>query len=114
MARNTVNKNLSKLRIDGIDDDTSPREVRELLEPLGDVAEVSINSGQVCLYALADMAYKDAEQATLYLDGTHWRGQRLSLTFANRGSRKRWLSSQNWKPPKDDEKIRKDQSGSKQ
>ncbi len=95
-----MNKNLSELRIDGIDDDTSPREVRELLEPLGDVAEVSINSGQVCLYALADMNQNEAEKAVKHLDGTHWRGQPISVNFAHRVYGKGWILGHDWKPPK--------------
>lgn len=91
---------MSKLRIGSIESDTSPRDIRYLLDDLGTVGEVSIHSDQTFTYALADMPYKDAEDAIEFLDSFLWRGNRITVGFANRAYSKPWLSGHDWKPPK--------------
>ena len=93
---------MSKLRIGLIASDTSPRDIRDLLDDIGTVGEVSIHSDQDFTYALADMPYKDAEEAVQLLDNAPWRGGRISVEFANRVYSKGWLSGHDWKPPKRD------------
>jgi hypothetical protein len=93
---------MSKLRIDFIENDTSPRDIRDLLEMVGEVGEVSIHDDHGLTYALVDLKYKDAEDAAEFLNETHWRGSRISVEFANRVYSKGWLSGHDWKPPKRD------------
>ena len=89
-----------KLRIDEIDEDTSPLDIRELLEVLGEVGEVTINYGQHCMYALADMNYHDAEEAIDAFDKMQWRGQQISVQSADHVYGRGWISGHDWKPPK--------------
>jgi hypothetical protein len=91
---------MSKLRIGFIESDTSPRDIRQLLEDIGTVGEISIHSDQNSTYALADMTYEDAVDAVKFMDKTMWRGCRISVEFANRAYSKDWLSGHEWKPPK--------------
>lgn len=91
---------MSKLRIDFIDDDVAPQDIRGLLAKFGKVKDVSIHAGQDCTYALADMLPKEAEEATDQLHGRSWRGTSISVVFANRAGGKPWLSGHDWKPPK--------------
>ena len=91
---------MSKLRIDGIDDDVAPEHIRGLLEKFGKAGEVSIHSGQDCTYVLADLPYEEAEDAVQFLHNTRWREGRIRVQFANCASWKTWLSGHDWKPPK--------------
>jgi hypothetical protein len=93
---------MSKLRIDFIDDDVAPQDIRGLLAKFGKVKDVSIHAGQDCTYALADMLPKEAEEATDQLHGRSWRGTSISVVFANRAGGKPWLPGHDWKPPKRD------------
>ena len=93
---------MSKLRIGFIASDTSPHDIRDLLDDIGTVGEVSIHSDQDFTYALADMPYEDAEEAVQLPDNAPWRGSRISMEFANRVYSKGWLSGHDWKPPKRD------------
>jgi hypothetical protein len=90
---------MSKLRIDFIDDDVAPQDIRGLLAKFGKVGDVSIHSGQDYTYALADMLPKEAEEATDQLHGRHWRGTSIGVVFANRAFGKTWLSGHSWSPP---------------
>src|ERR1019366_4298749 len=90
---------MSKLRVGMIASDTSPYDIWDLLEDIGMVGEVSIHSDQNFTYALADMPYEDAEDAVEFLDNMLWRGNRITVEFANRAYSKRWLSGHDWKPP---------------
>src|ERR1019366_8222468 len=89
---------MSKLRVNFIASDTSPDDIRDLLADLGTVGEVSIHSDQNFTYALADMPYEDAADAVEFLGTTLWRGNRISVEFANRADSKGWLSGHNWRP----------------
>jgi RNA recognition motif-containing protein len=91
---------MSKLRVGFIESDTSPHNIRELLDDIGTVGEVSVHSNQNFTYALADMPYEDAEDAVEFLNNLRWRGNRITVEFANRAYSKRWLSGHDWKPPK--------------
>jgi hypothetical protein len=93
---------MSKLRIGLIASDTSPRDIRDLLEMVGEVGEVSIHDDHGLTYALVDLKYKDAEDAAEFLNETHWRGSRISVEFANRVYSKGWLSGHYWRPPNRD------------
>jgi RNA recognition motif-containing protein len=93
---------MSKLRVGFIESDASPHNIRDLLEDIGTVGEVSIHSDQNFTYALADMPYEDAEDAVEFLDNMLWRGKRITVEFANRAYSKSWLSGHNWRPPKRD------------
>ena len=93
---------MSKLRVGLIGNDTSPRDIRELLEMVGEVGEVSIHDDHGLTYALVDLKYKDAEDAAEFLNETHWRGSRISVEFANRVYSKGWLSGHYWRPPNRD------------
>src|SRR5713226_2828363 len=70
---------MSKLRVSFIASDTSPDDIRDLLDDLGTVGEVSIHSDQNFTYALADMPYEDADDAVEFLGTTLWRGNRISV-----------------------------------
>jgi RNA recognition motif-containing protein len=95
---------MSKLRVDYIGEDTSPRDLKKLFEEFGEVEEVSIHVGGSLVYGLVEMSYEDAEKAMVCLrhrtriEGWCWRGRRLDVGMANR-SRMRFLSP-GWKPPK--------------
>jgi RNA recognition motif. (a.k.a. RRM, RBD, or RNP domain) len=91
---------MSKLRVGFIESDTSPHNIRDLLEDIGTVGEISIHSDQNSTYALADMPYEDAVDAVEFMDKTMWRGCRISVEFANRAYSKDWLPGHEWKPPK--------------
>jgi hypothetical protein len=93
---------MSKLRIDFIENDTSPRDIRDLLEMVGEVGQVSVHDDHGLTYALVDLKYEDAEDAAEFLNRTHWRGSPISVEFANRVYSKGWLSGHDWKPPKRD------------
>jgi hypothetical protein len=93
---------MSKLRIGFIESDTSPSDIRELLERFGEVGEVSIHDDHGVTYALVDLKYEDAQDAAEFLNETHWRGSRISVEFANRIYSKGWLSGHYWRPPNRD------------
>jgi RNA recognition motif-containing protein len=100
VSRGKSEEMMSKLRVSFIASDTSPDDIRDLLDDLGTVGGVSIHSDQNFTYALADMPYEDTEDAVEFLDTTLWRGSRISVEFANRAYSKGWLSGHDWKPPK--------------
>jgi len=93
---------MSKLRVSLIASDTSPDDIRDLLDDIGTVGEVSIHDDHGLTYALVDMKYEDAEDAAEFLNKTQWRGSRICVEFANRVYSKGWLSGHDWKPPKRD------------
>lgn len=66
---------VATLRIDGIKDDMSPRQLRELLEHFGDVADVSIHAGEGLVYGLAEMSREDAYEVIEAVDEAKWRAQ---------------------------------------
>jgi hypothetical protein len=68
---------MSKLRVGMIASDTSPYDIRDLLDDIGTVGEVSIHSDQNFTYALADMPYGDAKDAVEFLDNLPWHGNRI-------------------------------------
>jgi len=66
---------VATLRIDGIKDDMSPRQLRELLEEFGDVGDVSIHAGEGLVYGLAEMSREDAHEVIEAVDDAKWRAQ---------------------------------------
>jgi RNA recognition motif-containing protein len=99
---------MSKLRILGLDESTTPRELKRLFEEFGDVAEVSIHFGKglFSAYALVEMPYEAANVAQCRLDRQRWHGQFIYVRWATR-SRGGWLSP-DWTPPKPQERIEHD------
>ncbi|SRR6266436_1216582 len=95
---------MSKVRINDIDDDMSPRQLRKLLERFGKVGDVSIHSDGTLVYGLAEMTHDNAVAVMNGLNDDEWearmgRGPRpkFSAEMANR-SRMEWLSHE-WCPP---------------
>ena len=66
---------VATLRIDGIKDDMSPRQLREMLEEFGDVGDVSIHAGEGLVYGLAEMSREDAHEVIEAVDDAKWRAQ---------------------------------------
>jgi hypothetical protein len=95
-----VEKYVAKLRIDFIDDEITPHDIRGLLAKFDKVGDVSIYSGRNCTYALADMEHDAGADAADHLHGRRWRGGSISLIFANRARGRTWLAGHEWKPPK--------------
>ena len=94
---------VSKLRIGGLDESTTPRELKRLFDQFGDVGEVSIHLARKAFhaYALLEMPYAAADLAQRRMDGQKWHGQRLHVEWATR-SWGGWLSPE-WVPPKQTE-----------
>jgi RNA recognition motif-containing protein len=94
---------MSKLRIGGLDESTTPRDLKRLFDRFGAVTEVSVHMGRTPfgVYALLEMPYEAADLAQHRMDGKAWRGQLLSVVWATR-SWGRWLSPE-WVPPKQTE-----------
>jgi RNA recognition motif. (a.k.a. RRM, RBD, or RNP domain) len=90
---------MSKLRIDNIDEHTSPDKITKMFENFGKVEEVSIHAGGDLVYALVKMPRGDAEYAINDSNYHVWRARGLRVAMANRCSHLRWLSP-DWKPPK--------------
>src|SRR5579864_7871129 len=94
---------MSKLRINYIDDDMSPRKLRKLLGRYGRVEDLSIHSDGTLIYGLAEMAHDDAVAVMNGLNNDEWEARmgraprpRFSAEMANR-SRMEWLSHE-WRP----------------
>jgi RNA recognition motif. (a.k.a. RRM, RBD, or RNP domain) len=89
---------MSKLRIRGFDESTTPRALKRLFDRFGDVREVSIHLGQTPghVYALLEMPYEAADIAQRQMDRQRWRGEVLYVEWATR-SRGAWLSPE-WGP----------------
>ena len=95
--RRKKNQTMSKLRVDHVGGDASPRDLRELFEKVGSVEEVSVHAGGYLAYAVITMPDEDAEKAMIEMNDRGWRGSRLEVRWANRVP-DRWLSPQ-WRPP---------------
>jgi hypothetical protein len=89
-----------KLRVDYINEDMTPRDLRGLFESLGSVNEVAIYAGRDLIYGVVDMTEKHADRALATGTYLHWQGRQLRIEVANR-SRRRWLSP-DWRPPRQD------------
>lgn len=91
----------SRLRVDGLDENITAKELRLAFEEFGEVREVSIHQGGDLHYALITMPLKDAERACRYGNSKNYapriRKCWLRVSFANR-SRGSWLSH-DWHPP---------------
>jgi hypothetical protein len=79
---------MSKLRINDIHDDMSPRELRRLLEPFGEVREISIHAGGNLVYALAEMDHDEAVAMIDAIDDAAWEARMGRGRPSN--SRQRW------------------------
>lgn len=86
-----------KLRIDNIDDDTSPGDVQQLLARFGNVKEVAIYAGGSVVYGIVTMPDSAAQRLKNRRAGILWRGRCLGIEIADE-SLGPWLPA--WKPPK--------------
>ncbi len=89
------------LRISSIDDETTPQDIRGLLEKFGKVGDVIICSGRNGTYALAYMDPFDARKAA----GHEWNGKvqrdsKIIVIFINRADELAWLASHDRKTSK--------------
>ena len=92
-------QNPFKLRVEGIDDEITPRELKEIFKQYGKVEEVVVYAGRNVVYAVITMSERGADHA-LYSDPRPKRnGIWLSVRIANR-SRGPWLSP-TWRPPQE-------------
>ena len=74
-------KERKTLRITGIEDSTSPKDLIELFEPSYYVfdVEVHFNPMNAGADALVQMSADHAESAQLCVDGRRWRGQKIKI-----------------------------------
>jgi hypothetical protein len=86
-----------KLRIDHIDDDTSPADLKQLLARFGNVKEVAIYVGGSIVYGIVTMPDSAAKRLVNRRAGIRWRGRRLNIENPDE-SLGPWLPA--WKPPR--------------
>jgi hypothetical protein len=86
-----------KLRIDHIDDETSPGDLKKLLARFGNIKEVAIYVGGSVVYGIVTMPDSAAKRLKNRRAGIFWRGRCLSIEIADE-SLGPWLPA--WKPPK--------------
>jgi hypothetical protein len=86
-----------KLRIDHIDDETSPGDLKQLLARFGNVKEVAVYVGGSVVYGIVTMPDSAAQRLKNRRSGIPWRGRRLRIEIADE-SLGPWLPA--WKPPK--------------
>jgi hypothetical protein len=86
-----------KLRIDHIDDDTSPGDLKQLLARFGNVKEIAIYVGGSVVYGIVTMPDSAAKRLKNRRAGIPWRGRYLRIEIAEE-SLGPWLPA--WKPPK--------------
>jgi hypothetical protein len=92
-----VKQNPVKLRINGIDDEITPSELKKMFKKFGKVQEVAIYSGKNVDYAIITMPETNALRAKSGASKLRWKENWLGARIANR-SRGPWLSP-TWRPP---------------
>jgi hypothetical protein len=86
-----------KLRIDHIDDDTSPGDLKKLLARFGNVKEVAIYVAGSVVYGVVTMPDSAAKRLKNRRAAILWRDRPLGIESADE-SLGPWLPA--WKPPK--------------
>ena len=98
-----INTGMAVLRIDGIDDDTSPFELRNVLTRFGLVGQISLYEDDDLVYALVEMDEDDAEAVIEGIEGKvrklglGERWPRIRACMAHTLGQ-RWLEH-SWRPP---------------
>ena len=83
---------MSKLRINNVEDDTSPREIRKMLKRFGNVGEISIHTNGNLIYALVDkMADDDAKAVMDAINEEEW--EKTDGLGSGRNSQPKWTAS---------------------
>jgi hypothetical protein len=86
-----------KLRVSGIDDTDTPRELRTYFEQFGTVEAVAIYAGEDLSYAVIEMPESDADNV-IHARRPIWKEKSyLDVRIANR-YRGRWVFA-TWRPP---------------
>lgn len=78
---------MATLRINQIEDDMSPRQLRELLERFGEVGGVSIHAGDGLVYGLAEMSREDVYEVIAAVDEAEWHVQWQQMERRQPGSK---------------------------
>jgi hypothetical protein len=102
-GRVVIKEAMSLVRINDIEDDVSPRQLRKILKRFGEVGNISVHAGGNLVYGLAEMRHDDAVELFKALEEDRWqrgRGHGVGPVFtaemAN-PSKKPWLSHE-WRP----------------